>query len=348
MVQSDVAQRHIRIDLAGFARDGLGDHAQIMALVREADALGFGGIWFNEFHFDRANLAHPSLLLLGAAVLAVTERLRFGTSILVLPLYHPLLLAEQIAQLDRQSGGRLDVGIGRGTNPQTFRTLGLDPDQARFRFDAALDIIRMALGDGVVTHDSPFWSFSNVSVGPPPVQCPHPPIYMAAVSRDSIDLSARLGLPLLYSLEPNESRQFAPYVAALTRQKQDGRALQASSLSRYVLVDRDRSAALDRLDALTHRLNVTRAQRAKVSGTAPPAPRTRAQMLEGFAVAGTPEDCVAQILALSDRFQTRSIRAFFSANGAIPVPQARDAMRLFAATVLPVLTISTLTKDTCP
>ncbi|MFP3442855.1 LLM class flavin-dependent oxidoreductase, partial [Pantoea sp. SIMBA_133] len=80
---------------------------------------GFDGIWFNEFHFSRDTLPYPSTLLLGADILARTERLRFGTSILVLPLYHPLLLAEQIAQLDFQSGGRVDVGIGRGTDPST-------------------------------------------------------------------------------------------------------------------------------------------------------------------------------------------------------------------------------------
>lgn len=338
----------IRIDLAGYARDGLAAHDQIIALVREADALGFGAIWFNEFHFDRARLAYPSLLLLGAAVLAVTDRLRFGTSVLVLPLYHPLLLAEQLAQLDRQSGGRLDVGVGRGTDPAALRALGLDPDQARPRFAAALDILRAALADGVVSHDGPFWSFSDVSVGPPPVQRPHPPIYMAAVAPDNIDLSARLGLPLLYSLEPNEGRQFAPYVEALARHGQGAGPLMASSLSRYVLVDRDRGTAMAQLDALTARLNANRAARAKAAGTAAPVPRSRAEMLDGFAIAGTPDDCIAQTLALADRFQTRSIRAFFSANGAIPMPQARDAMRLFAAQVLPALSLPTMAKEPCP
>lgn len=348
MVPASLTPAPIRIDLAGFARDGLADHAAILALAREADALGYGGIWFNEFHFDRARLPYPSLLLLGAAVLAVTERLRFGTSVLVLPLYHPLLLAEQIAQLDRQSGGRLDVGVGRGTDPATVRALGLDPDQARPRFKVALGILRAALREGVVSHDGPFWTFRDVSVGPPPVQRPHPPIYMAAVAPETIALAAEQGLPLLYSLEPNETRQFAPYRAALIAQGQDAQALHAASLSRYVLIDRDRATALARLDALTAQLNAKRAARAKAAGAVPPPARTLAEMLDGFAIAGTPDDCIAQTLALAERFETRSIRAIFSANGAIPMPQARDAMRLFAQQVLPALSCPTLTKEPCP
>ncbi|WP_439562461.1 LLM class flavin-dependent oxidoreductase [Roseinatronobacter sp.] len=338
----------IRIDLAGFARDGLGDHAALITLAQQADRLGFGGIWFNEFHFARHRLPHPSTLLLGAAILAVTERLRFGTSILVLPLYHPLLLAEQVAQLDRQSGGRLDVGVGRGTSPDTFHALGLDPDQARPRFKAALEIVQTALMHGTVSHDSPFWSFSNVSVGPPAVQRPHPPIYMAAVAPDNLGLAARKGLPLLYSLEPNEQRQFAPYCAALDRHGQGTGPLQASSLSRYVCIHKDRATALAQLDRLTRHLNEGRAARARAAGNPAPPPRTRAQMLDGHAIAGTPDDCIAQIYDLSARLHTRSIRAFFSANGAIPVLQARAAMRLFAAQVLPALACAPVMTRAAP
>lgn len=146
----------IRIDLAGFARDGLGDHAALITLAQQADRLGFGGIWFNEFHFARDRLPHLSTLLLGAAILAVTERLRFGTSILM--------------------------------------------------------------------------------------------------------------LPLLYSPEPNEQRQFAPYCAALDRHGQGTAPLQASSLSRNVCIHKDRATALAQLDSQTRHLNEGRAARARAAG----------------------------------------------------------------------------------
>jgi len=333
-----VSDPTLRIDIAGFARDGhLGNPADMLALAQEADRLGYGGIWFNEFHFTRSSIPYPSTLLLGAAILARTERLRFGTSILVLPLHHPLLLAEQIAQLDWQSGGRVDVGVGRGTDPASFRALGIDPAEARRRFAEALTIMRAGWMQDRISHDGAFWSFRDVAVGPPPVQRPHPPIYMAAVSPDSIDLSARLGLPLLYSLEPNEDRQVDPFRAALARHGGDRAVLHASSLSRYVFIAPRRSEALAQLDALTTRLNTTRAERARTRQQAPPPIRTRAHMLANHAIAGTPDDCATQIRALCARHSSRSLRLFFSANGLVPAPQALVAMRFFAAQVLPAL-----------
>lgn len=342
---SPPAGGEIRVDLAGFARDGeLGNPRDCLAIAQEADRLGYGAIWFNEFHFDRHRLPFPSILLLGAAILACTERLRFGTSVLVLPLHHPLLLAEQVAQLDWQGGGRLDVGIGRGTDPSSFRALGIDPAEARPRFSEALQILRKVWCEDPVSHAGTFWSFENLSVGPPPVQRPHPPLYMAAVSPDSIDLAARLNLPLLYSLEPNEDRQVGPFRDALARHGQGLSALQAASLSRYVVIAARRDDAMAQLDRLTARLNAARAVRARARGDTAPAPRTRAQMLAGHAIAGTPAECIDQIRTLCARHGSRSIRVLFSANGLVPIPQALDAMRFFAAQVLPALSCSSDTQ----
>lgn len=328
----------IRIDLAGYARDdGATGHAAIIELAETADRLGFGGIWFNEFHFRRNGLPYPSLLLLGAAVLARTERLRFGTSILVLPLHHPLMLAEQIAQLDVQGGGRLDIGVGRGTEPSSFAALGLDPADARARFDECLRVMLAAWQHPVSSGAGPHWPFRDVAVGPAPLQRPHPPVYMAAVSPDSIALAARHGLALLYSLEPNEDRQIAPWRAALDGHASRKALLRASSLSRYVLVAPRRAAALAQLDGLLERLNARRAARAEAQGNPPPPPRTREQMLAGHAIAGTPEECHDQIRALCARYESRSLRVYFSANGLIPMAEAETAMRLFAAEVLPAL-----------
>ena len=108
----------MRVDLAGFTRGAKRlDHGAVLDFCARMDRLGYDGIWFNEFHFQQPPDPYPSTLLLAAGIFARTERMRVGTSILVLPLYHPFLLAEQIAQLHWQSGGRFDLGIGRGTFP---------------------------------------------------------------------------------------------------------------------------------------------------------------------------------------------------------------------------------------
>jgi len=327
---------NLRFDLAGYARDGsLGDHDGLMRIAERADDLGFGGIWFNEFHFARATLPYPSTLLLGAAVLARTRRLRFGTSILVLSLYHPLLLAEQIAQLDRQSGGRLDVGVGRGTSPETFHALGLDPSLAPARFAEALRVILSALTQPTVSSDGPTWPLSNVAVGPPPIQRPHPPIHIGASSPDTLAIAARHRFPLLLSLEPNEARQIGVFSDQLARAGVGPEPLAASSLARYVIVEATQTKAEVALDRFTDALNKARTARANSFGKPPPAPRTPADMLAGYAIAGTPEACRAQIEHLTRSTGVRNMRCLFSANGTISLEKASSSMELFGTEVLP-------------
>ncbi|MBY6161573.1 LLM class flavin-dependent oxidoreductase [Mameliella alba] len=330
------AARGLRFDLAGFARDGtLGDHGALMRLVETADQQGFGGIWFNEFHFRRTGLPYPHTLLLGAEILARTERLRFGTSVMVLPLHHPLMLAEQIAQLDHQSAGRVDVGIGRGTEPATFDALGIDRAAARPRFAEALDIMLRAWTTGRVASDGPEWVFAETEVGPPPVQRPHPPVFVAGVSTETVAIATRLRLPLLLSLEPNEARQIPVFRQALHEAGAGPGPMAASSLSRYVLVAASRDTALAALDRLTERLNRRRAQRAVQLGQQPPKTRDRAKMLADYAIAGTPQDCCRQIKALIARTGCCNLRCLFDANGLIPLPEAQAAMALFSAEVMP-------------
>lgn len=327
-----------RIDLAGFAREGvLGDHRALMRLVERADRLGFDCIWFNEFHFRRDELPYPSTLLLGADILARTERLRFGTSILVLPIYHPLLLAEQLAQLDIQSAGRLDIGIGRGTDPSTFTALGLSPEDAKARYAEAIDVLIGAWTQPATSNTGRFWPFADVAVGPPPVQEPHPPIYAAAVSEESIALAVERGFPLLLSLEPNEARQLPVLKTQIARLGASAMLLRTSSLSRYVICAGTDRQAIDTLDDLTKRLNARRAALARQRGHPEPEPRDRQIMQTDYAIAGTPEACLAQMQALFASTGPQSIRCLFSANGLISNADALAGMELFASEVMPAL-----------
>lgn len=326
----------LRFDLTGFARDGaLGDHGALMRLVERADADGFGGIWFNEFHFHRDSQPYPHTLLLGAEILGRTDRLRFGTSILVLPLQHPLLLAEQIAQLDFQSGGRVDVGIGRGTEPASFDILGIDRYAARGRFAEALDVMLRAWTQPQSSSTGPAWPFERAEVGPPPVQKPHPPIYVAGVSPDTVGLAAKHRFPLLFSLEPNEDRQIPVFQEALATAQAGNAPMAASSLARYVIVAPDAAKAETALTQFTDTLNRTRAARAVLNRKPIPATRSPADMLAGYAIAGTPESCCRQIETLVARTGCGNLRCLFSGNGLIPFNDAAASMALFAKDVLP-------------
>lgn len=329
----------MRIDLAGWTREAtLGDHREFLRIFERADRLGFDGVWFNEFHFRRESLPYPSTLLLAAAVFARTERLRVGLSILVLPLYHPLLLAEQVAQLDWQSGGRIDVGIGRGTDPGTFVALEIDPATSRERFEECFAIMRQVWVEPTVSAQTRFWRFDGVGVGPAPVQRPHPPLYLAGSTKETLALAAANDLPLLLSLEPPETKQLAIYREALA---ESGRASQlaGSSLSRYVCIGATRAEAERRLDELLPRLHQRRVGFAVARGTpaeqVPPIDRDR--FVRDQAVVGDPRGCYERIVALARDLGTGELRCVFNGSGTLDNATALTGMDLFAREVLPAL-----------
>jgi alkanesulfonate monooxygenase SsuD/methylene tetrahydromethanopterin reductase-like flavin-dependent oxidoreductase (luciferase family) len=127
-----------------------------------------------------------------------TKRLRLGTGVVVLPLNHPLRVAEDYAMLDLMSNGRVDLGVGRGYQPTEFAGYGIDQTQTREVFDEAITIIRLAWTAERVTFHGKHYRFDDVPVRPKPLQQPHPPIWMAALSPETFELAGRYGYHLLY------------------------------------------------------------------------------------------------------------------------------------------------------
>ena len=173
----------MHIGLTGWQREAAdGDYQELLGLFRRADELGYDSLWLAEYHFKRHGLPYPSPTLLAAAVFAVTERLRVGTGVTLLSLHHPLILAEQLAQLDVQSGGRLDVGIGRPNDPAVLLALGIDPAEKHARFVQGYDLLLRAWTEGRIASEDGPCQFAETEVGPHPHQQPHPPIYVAGMS----------------------------------------------------------------------------------------------------------------------------------------------------------------------
>jgi alkanesulfonate monooxygenase SsuD/methylene tetrahydromethanopterin reductase-like flavin-dependent oxidoreductase (luciferase family) len=326
----------MRIDLAGWTREATAmDHRDFLAIFEEADRLGFDGVWFNEFRFHQPRIAYPSPHLLAAAIFARTERLRVGTSVLVLPLHNPLTLAEEIGQLDLQSGGRLDIGIGRGTDPATFATLGIPHEEARARFEQGYRLLRQALTTGDVPAATGPWHYREAMIGPRPVQVPHPPIYVAGSTPETLGFALAEGLPLLLSLEPPENRQLDIYLA-LAEARAIAPRLASSSLSRYVVIGRTATEAADQLDPLLAGLEARRRHFATLQGRTM-APVDRPQLLAERFIWGDPEQCHRQLAALSQRRGIDQIRCVFNGNGVLGPERALQAMRLFAREVIPTI-----------
>ena len=137
----------------------------------------------------------PSVFL--AAVAQRTKRLRFGPMIYALPLYHPLRMIEEICMLDQMSGGRLDVGFGRGASPIELDLFGTNPAEARDIYDEALAIVVQGLRERTVSFKGKHFSFDNVPMEMTPLQKPHPPIWYGVHANDSAARSAKQGLNVI-------------------------------------------------------------------------------------------------------------------------------------------------------
>ena len=165
---------------------------------RLADELGFDVVWLAEHHFSQYGIC-PSLAPLAGAIAATTRRVRIGTAVVIAPFEHPLRIAEEWAEIDILSGGRLEFGLGRGYQPSEFRGLGVSMEATRERFDESLEIVRLAWTTERLTFAGKHYRVDDVRVLPKPVQKPHPPLWTAAVSPDTYTLAARRGLKILTS-----------------------------------------------------------------------------------------------------------------------------------------------------
>lgn len=310
----------LRLDLAGWTGEAThGDPEAFMAIFEQAEQLGFDGVWFNEFRLAEPPAPYPSPLLLASALLARTSRLRVGLSVLVLPLHQPLLLAEEINQVYWQSGGRLDVGLGRGTDDATLRALGIEVESTRARFEQGF----LTLRDRGVTA----------------------PLYIAGTTQETVSFASVHQVPLLLSLEPPEASQLRALEVAYAGQigpDADARRralLTASSLSRYVCVAPTRARAMSLFDTLRPLLHQRRLHFARKRGASVHDVRRydRDAALRDQFIVGTPDDCVRQILAACATTGVHRLRLVFNGNGVLSNMQAVEGMREFASNVMPQL-----------
>ena len=165
-----------------------------------AERLGMHSVWLAEFHFmpDRSVLSSP--IAVAAALAARTRRVRIGMAVYVLPLAHPLRIAEEVATVDQISGGRFDFGIGRSGFVAQYRGYDIDYGESEARFDEALEVLRGVFAGGRFSYEGRYYRVRDSQLMPPVHQKPHPPMYMAATSPATFAKVGALGLPLFVGL----------------------------------------------------------------------------------------------------------------------------------------------------
>src|SRR5919198_5106856 len=164
------------------------------ATLREcerADVAGFDSIWLGEHHNNP--ILHPAPLIGLAAVASRTRKIALGTGVLLLPLYHPVMVAEEAAMVDVISGGRLILGVGAGYAPEEFAAFGYSIKERGSRLEESASLLQRLWTEENVSHRGRHYQVDNATVAPRPVQRPRPSIWFGAWAEPAIRRASRLG-----------------------------------------------------------------------------------------------------------------------------------------------------------
>ena len=179
-----------------------------------AERHGFESVWVTEHHFSGyGSIGVPSVYAAGIA--QRTRRLRIGYGVAVVPLHHPLRLAEEISWVDHLSEGRVAVGVGPGFSPFEFGGFGVPVSERHARFAECFEVVRRALAEPEIT-----FAGKRLELHPRPFTRPHPPFYWASTSDEAMRKAGAEGMPLLFGAEP---------VAELAERLERYRAIRAAA-----------------------------------------------------------------------------------------------------------------------
>ncbi|MGH7290357.1 MAG: LLM class flavin-dependent oxidoreductase [Myxococcota bacterium] len=320
-------------------------HRQFVELGAYSEVLGFDSIWLGEHHLCDYILSSPPVVL--AAIAERTRRLRLGTAVTLLGTLDPVRAAEDYATVDALSGGRLEVVAGRGVLKRTYRDFGLDPADSRELYGENVELLLRLWTETDVHWSGTFRApLDGVTVAPAPVQKPHPPLWIGGGSSfDSIDLAARLGLPLMLPsvLAPPEA--FAPMVeryrerfAAAGHRDASPRVGACSHV--HVGVDSETARRVWRPYHLNY-LGWVAGLMAQAgvnidSGGAAPPSLDFERLIRGPSVCGSPAEVSDRILGMRERLGLDLHIAMFD-HGGMPEKLVLETLELFASRVLPAI-----------
>jgi alkanesulfonate monooxygenase SsuD/methylene tetrahydromethanopterin reductase-like flavin-dependent oxidoreductase (luciferase family) len=325
-----------------------------LAQIEHGDTLGYDTAWLAELHFYPEFSVMSSPLIVAAAAAQRTRRIRLGMAVSLLPLNDPIRIAEDAATVDILSNGRLELGVGRGTNPLHYSGFNIPMEESRDRFTEALDVITSAWTHARVTYEGKYYRVRDLALHPRPVQKPHPPIRIATNSSDTFPQAGRLGYPMFSSLVvvplPRLRRDLAVYwqsfdEAGHTRTGEEvallfpvyvgesmaeaHRVPRDSIMHYFEVLGRRMVAGDDDRDAPTRERNTemqTRLQRL-----------TFEDVCENVAIIGTPEHCLERIAWLREEFHLSQLICWFNPGGLMPHDTVLTSMRRFATRVIPAV-----------
>jgi alkanesulfonate monooxygenase SsuD/methylene tetrahydromethanopterin reductase-like flavin-dependent oxidoreductase (luciferase family) len=317
-----------------------------------ADELGFDIAWLAELHFFRPFSIMPAPLQVAVAVAQRTRRIRFGTGVTLLPLHHPLQVAEDAAVADILTGGRLDLGVGRGTIAVHFQGYHVARDESRERFEEGLAIIRKAWTEERLSHDGRFFQIPEIALAPKPLQKPHPPIRIAANSPDTAEFAGLNGYDVMVASPINPLPGFFDHVRKYRdslvhsgRRPDQGdvaalfftcpaesltaaRTEYETSLMHYFHTIGEQAALADRgqYEGSYQYLRQVRERARNIKWDA---------AAETMALFGPPAGCLQRLATIYEDARINQLVCWFNPGGRIPHRAVMSTMERFAANVMP-------------
>ena len=300
-----------------------------------AEAAGFDSVWLGEHHNNR--VLYPAPLIALSAVASRTRSIRLGTGVLLLPLYHPVMVAEEGAMLDMISNGRLILGIGAGYAPEEFAAFGYSLKERGTRMEEGAFLLHRLWTEENVTHHGKHYRVENATIAPRPVQRPRPPIWFGAWAEPAIRRAARLGDA--WFVGPSASLTELSPCARLYQKtcSETGRGNGEIALFRYIFVARSNAEALSlaggpfiqAFESMYFRWPHPVVKR-------PPGKLTIERLAEDRIILGDSNTCVREITRFQKELGLAHLVCRFSVPG-IAREACAASLELFTREIIPVL-----------
>ena len=314
-----------------------------LKLVEAYDRTGIDIYHLAEHHSTPLGMApSPSVFL--SAVAQRTKRLRFGPMVYTLSLHHPLRVMEEICMLDQMSGGRVELGVGRGVSPLESTFYGVDPKQSRDIYVEVLDIVLKAFQTQSLDYEGKFYRFKGTPIVVAPLQKPHPPLWYGVLGPESADWPAQHAMNIATNALAVPTREITDrYRAQWQAAGRNPATLPLLGMSRHVVIAENDAEALATArrcyarwyESFTHLWNLHGV--APISAAYPDT--VDASMAIGMSFVGSPATVCAKLNEAMAATGVNYLMLRF-AFGDMTLTEALRSVELFAREVRPALPAS--------
>src|SRR5215469_12055420 len=298
--------------------------ADSFAEIEAAEDWGLDALWLAEIHMNPTRSLMSAPLTVASAVAARTRRIKIGTAVQILPLGHPLRLAEETATIDQISNGRLIFGVGRSAFPRAYNSYGISYEESPQRFAESLEIIKKAWTKEDASYQGRWHSFENFTLVPRPVQQPHPEIRIAASQHETYATIGELGYPLFSAVRASPLTELAYHTAAYRDAWAEAGHTGTSHayLQVPIYVAATREAALANAEAGMMRFSTYRPDLIR-------GPMNYETVRREKGIVGTPEMVTARLIELRNAAQLSGFSAEINPGSMLSHEQVIGSLRLY-------------------